>query len=340
MAMLVRHSAASMSLFFFALLALVILGYGALSITDGGPNLALNLGVEILGTLITVAVIGPIVRSTQEGNVRSHPTLNIRRFVDRSAMARRQVQVLATFSNLLNNRETERFLGIARQHLDRGIAVEFLLLHPDSLSSEQRQRELRGTGTDVSVLIHHNVRVLNGLLDSVAPDKRRNLSVRLYDASASVILYRWDDRGLTSFLPTDGLAEEGEHLEVDMRSPLGGFVSARFAALWHSPTTITLQSFLRMPVVIIEDGRRAKPIEALYVTVEQGHYLVSSEILAALARRPGGTLRARRADDDAVTFDLFVVDDRETDLQNRLVESYHEKYDMSAHTFVGMRPSV
>ena len=56
--------------------ALTLLLYGTLNTGDGVPNAALNLGTSMLGALITVAVIGPIIRYVQEGTVREHGRLD------------------------------------------------------------------------------------------------------------------------------------------------------------------------------------------------------------------------------------------------------------------------
>jgi hypothetical protein len=333
-----RRYGSRAALIFFGLVALGTLFYGTVGTSQGGPNLALNAGSEVLGTLITVAVIAPIVRSTQEGNIRSYPTLNYRRFVDRSAAAVRQVQIMTTFSTLLKHRETEEFLATARRLLAKGVRIDVLLLHPDSLSAEQRQRELEGARLNVASAIYDNIRVLDGLAMSVREDRRRYLSVRLYDASASVIIHRWDDRGLISFLPTDRLAEEGSHLEVDMRSPLGAFVDDRFVSLWTHPRTISIDVFRRMRLSIHEAGQPPADVDASYVTLDQIHYVVSSRVLAACARQPNGTLRARQGDDPETAFQLVLVDHADRDLQRRLVESYEDKYGLAAHTFVCLDP--
>jgi len=164
--------------------------------------------------------------------IKMHSNLNFRRFIEQSAMARRQVQVFSTFTDLLQNRDTDVFLMNMRTLLRKGVHVDFLLLHPDSLTADQRQRELRGLGADVASLIIENIHTLNDFAATLPEASARNLSVRLYDASASVIMYRWDDRSLISFLAPDRLAEEGTHLEIDLRSPIGAFIDTRFSDIW------------------------------------------------------------------------------------------------------------
>lgn len=106
----VRLHGAPIALTIFGFGAVAMLITGTVMVSQGNGNLLLNLGSELFGTLLTIIVITPIVRAGQEGSIRSYPGLNYRRFVSRSASARKQVQILTTFSTLLNHQETEQFL--------------------------------------------------------------------------------------------------------------------------------------------------------------------------------------------------------------------------------------
>ena len=87
-----------------------LLVYGTLGTEEGLPNAALNVGTSTLGALITVAIIGPIIRYVQEGTVREHGNLDYGWFSDQVRDASREVQILTTFSNLMDHAAGDRFL--------------------------------------------------------------------------------------------------------------------------------------------------------------------------------------------------------------------------------------
>jgi hypothetical protein len=313
---------------------------GTMSVAQGPGNLALNAGVEILTTLITVAVVAPLVRRNEDSVIKLHSNLNFRHFTAQSAKARRQVQVFTTFTDLLQIQDTDIFLGNVRSLLAKGGHVDFLLLHPDSLTTEQRQRELRGVGTRVSDLIVGNIHTLNDFTNTLPDALAQNLSVRLYDASASIIMYRWDDRSLISFLAPDRLAEEGTHLEIDMRSAIGAFVDARFFELWSQPRTVTLAQYMAMSLTLVghEDGGSTASVSARYVIVEGAHYVDSSPILVAQALHPDRVLRARRTEDHAAAYELVLVDPDASPIRDVLAEAFRLKYRDPVGSFVHLKP--
>jgi hypothetical protein len=65
-----------------------------------GENLALNLGTDIVGVVITVFVIGPLISRAQEGRVREHTRLDYEWFSAQVYGSTSNVKVLDTFSNL------------------------------------------------------------------------------------------------------------------------------------------------------------------------------------------------------------------------------------------------
>jgi hypothetical protein len=319
--------------------AAALLVYGVAGISDGLPNMALNLGTSMLGALITVAIIGPIIRYVQEGTVREHSRLDYGWFTDQVNDAERQVQILTTFSNLLDHAVTERFFRAVRAVLGRRAYVRILLLNPRSLAADVRQKELTEGNTRLSVQreIMGNLRRLAKFAAALNDDERERFEVRLYDASASITLYRWDDRALVSFLPIGRFSELGTQLEVTMRSPLGEFLEQRFQELWHDRATLGMVDIMELPVTLVEDEHTARQLVAPYVEHESICYVVHAELLAAMARRPV-SLRAFLRDATAVLHDLVIVDGNDRDLHGILVSAFVEKYDARANVFVGLRP--
>jgi len=316
-----------------------LLVYGTLGTEEGLPNAALNVGTSTLGALITVAIIGPIIRYVQEGTVREHGKLDYGWFSDQVRDASREVQILTTFSNLMADAAGDRFLRGARVALARRADVRILLLNPSSLAADVRQRELAEGNVRLSVQreIMRNVRWLGNFAAQLSETERSRFEVRLYDASASITLYRWDDRALVSFLPIGRFSELGSQLEVTMRSSLGEFLEQRFQDLWHDRSTLTMSDFLELPLTLIEDDHTARSLVVPYVEHDSMCYVVHTEVLAAMARRPAN-LRVALRGVPSQLHDLVIVDGNDEQLHQALTMAFVEKYDVQTRVFVGLRP--
>jgi hypothetical protein len=77
-----------------------------------------------------------------------------------------------------------------------------------------------------------NLRDLKRLEAQLPRDRREQVQVRVYAAAPSIQLYRSGERIMVSFYPVDRPSGEGQQLEVRITTPLGSFVSERFAELW------------------------------------------------------------------------------------------------------------
>ncbi|HTJ37718.1 MAG TPA: hypothetical protein VL738_31180 [Dactylosporangium sp.] len=317
-----------------------LLGYGAAHTDDGLANAALNVGTSMLGALITVAIIGPIIRYVQEGTVREHGRLDYGWFSDQVNTATQHVQILTTFTNVLDHAATDAFFRGVRGALARGAKVRILLLNPGSIAADLRQQELAGGNVVLSVQreIMRNLRRLSRFVADLGERDRSGFEVRLYDASASITLYRWDDRALVSFLPIGRFSEFGGQLEVTMRSPLGEFIQQRFEELWEDRATLAMPEFMDITVTMVEDEHTARQLQARYVEHDGDHYVIHTEILAAMARRPA-RLQVFLRGDTARLHDLFIVDSQDPELHGALQLAFVEKYDVQAHAFVGLRPA-
>lgn len=318
--------------------ALVV--YGTVQTQDGLANAALNLGTGGLGAILTVAIIGPVLRYVQEGSIREHDRLDYAWFTSQVGEASRQVQILTTFSNLLDHAVTERFLRQLRGALERGTRVEILLLNPGSLAVDVRQQELAGSTVRLNVQreIMRNLRRLGAFAESLGVGERHYFEVRLYDASASITLYRWDERALVSFLPIGRFSEFGAQLEVTTRSPLGEFLEQRFRDLWEGTGTIGMGDFLQTTITLVEDENSARSFRTRFVVHEDVCYVVHTEVLAAMARRPARLLAFLRGE-AAHMHELVIVDGQDPELHGALDAAFLEKYDAHAHAFVGLRPA-
>ncbi|AZQ37603.1 hypothetical protein EJ357_32550 [Streptomyces cyaneochromogenes] len=301
-------------------------------------NLALNLGTDILGVVVTVFVIGPLISRAQEGRVREHHRLDYEWFSAQVHGSTSNVKVLDTFSNLFGPQFSERLFRGVRAATAHGARVQILLLDPDSLAVILRGRELGEQSAVIRRDILRNLRTLDRFAQRLDENARQHLEVRLCSTSPGVTLYRWDERCLVSFLTVGRLSGEGVQLEVAVRSPLGTFVEQRFDELWQQGKP--MERFTRLPVTLVHatDGRRQ--FTCHFVSVEDSLYVSGPDLVTYLARHHLDQLSAySEALSIPGAHELIVVDD-ESELHARLIQHFTEKYDASATAFVELRPSV
>jgi len=301
-----------------------------------GENLALNLGTDIVGVVVTVFVIGPLISRAQEGRVREHTRLDYEWFSAQVLGSTSNVKVLDTFSGVFGPQFSERLFRGIKSATGHGARVQILLLDPDSLAVILRGRELGEQSADIRRDIMRNLRTLHSFARRLDEPARLLLEVRLCSASPGVTLYRWDDRSLVSFLTVGRLSGEGVQLEVAVRSPLGAFVEQRFDELWQQSKT--MERFTHLPVTLVDatDGRR--DFTCRFVVVEDRLYVAGHDLVSHMARNRLDQLSAySEALGAPGAYELLVVDD-ESELHALLIEHFAEKYDAAAAAFVWLRP--
>jgi hypothetical protein len=241
--------------------------------------------------------------------------------------------VLDTFSYLFDRPRADTFFRAAREAMSRQAHVRVLLLHPDSRAARQRASELvAGPGqVDLHREIMRNVRLLDEFATSLTEPLAHRFEARLYAASASVTLYRWDDRSLVSFLPIGRLSGDGTQLEVGSTSPLGTFVGERFDELWDHGTPIT--ECLRMRLDVTDGQSTAFTHHCEYVHHDDRIHVAEPALLAHLAVR--NTTLYASVPPDSATFLLEAVDPAE---QEALGTVFADKYERTGHSFVRLTP--
>ncbi|WP_370111349.1 hypothetical protein [Streptacidiphilus sp. MAP12-33] len=312
----------------------------AQGLPDFRENLLLNLAPELLTTMFTLLVIQPVLTRLEEERVREHLRLDYPSFCERVAQTDDIVCVLDTFTYLISGNTATRFADAARGAIRRGATVRVLLLDPDSLAARQRSHEL---SADVRREVMRNLRDLRRLEAQLAPEQREQLQVRVYAAAPSIQLYRCGERLMVSFFPVDRLSGEGQQLEVRITTPLGSFVSERFADLWGRSRSV--EEVLTRHVRLVDDegggaGRvedAGEPMWLEYVESEDVLYLSDQRLVVRLARQRDRPVRAvvdGRADQE---FELELIGPEEEPLRRRLAAAYTEKYGVDAEVFVRLR---
>ncbi|WP_370066003.1 hypothetical protein [Streptacidiphilus sp. MAP5-3] len=303
----------------------------AQGLPDFRQNLLLNLAPELLTTIVTLLVIQPILTRLEEERVREHLRLDYPSFCDRVAHTQDIVCVLDTFSYLMSGNNAERFADAARNAIGRGATVRVMLLDPDSLAARQRSHEL---SADVRREIMRNLRDLRQLAERLPAARRDQLQVRVYANAPSIQLYRCGERMMVSFYPVDRLSGEGQQLEVRITTPLGAFVSERFAELWTRSRPV--QEVLTKNVQFVdEDGGGARePLRLEYVDSDGGLVLSDRRLVVELARHRDGPVRVTVGDRPERIFQLELIDTAEAELLARLRAAFVDKYgDKYADTY-------
>lgn len=308
----------------------------ASGLPDFRQNLLLNLSPELFTTIITLMIIQPFLSRLEEDRVREHLRLDYPSFCEKVAQTSDVVEVLDTFSYLFSGRTSERFAMAARTAVSRGATVRILLLDPDSPAALQRSHEL---SADVRLEVMRNLRDLKLLEAQLPRDRREQVQVRVYSAAPSIQLYRFGERIMVSFYPVDQLSGEGQQLEVRITSPLGSFVSERFAELWSKSRSINELLTRRAQVLEGEGGLVAgEPMRLEYIRYDGGLYVCDQRMVVELARHRDRPVRVRldgRADQ---VFELEMIGESDDELPQRLATAYAEKYGADADVFVHLKP--
>jgi hypothetical protein len=237
-------------------------------------DLLLNLGASVVLAAISYAIFDPLFEEARKARVQEHISFDQDAFIQVLARTGRRVRILDTWTILLERRHRDETLRAVRAALEQGAQVQVLLLDPDCAAAQQRTDELEKQRVNVPGQIKANLRQLHGFWDTLDNQLRPRLQVHIYDASPSIQLYQWDGHALISFFPIGKLSFNVPQLEVDMASPWGEFVHARFEELWgHHQATLTLEKYWSAPVVLRHADSDMAKHRVPYVTVDGNHYI-------------------------------------------------------------------
>ncbi|WP_158888318.1 hypothetical protein [Amycolatopsis anabasis] len=280
--------------YYVAIVAALLVVVGVLlavssSLADYGPNLGLNLGADLIGTIVVLFLIAPLINRADQDKEKRRERFHHHEFMNEVETAQDRVRILELWLDLLQDEYKETFVNAVRAALDRGIDVRILILDPDAEAAEQRNRDLHGQ-TNVMANILDNLRVLYG--EFVRVPASRNIEIRVYSALPPVQMYQTDDHVVVSFYPVDVTSWNAEQYHTSQSSQLGTFVSAKFDELWEAHSTRTLEQFMKV-AVIVETGSEQKAYRLPFVTRGQTTYVNGREIIEHHAATGIGGLAAR-----------------------------------------------
>ncbi|MFK3979058.1 DUF5919 domain-containing protein [Micromonospora sp. NPDC050397] len=243
--------------------------------TDGfASDLLLNLGASVVLAAISYVIFDPLFEEARKARVQEHVSFDQRAFIEVLARTGRRVRILDTWTILLEVRHREQTLRAIHAALEQGAQVQVLLLDPDCAAAQQRTDELEKQRVDVPRQIKENLRHLYAFWSALDVQLRSRMQVHVYDASPSIQLYQWDGQALISFFPIGKLSFNVPQLEVDMASPWGEFVHARFEELWgHHQATLTLDRYWSAPATLHHADTDMARDRVPYVVVDGHHYV-------------------------------------------------------------------
>jgi hypothetical protein len=303
--------------------AMLVLGQ---RVSGYGQEIMVNLGASLVMVALSFIVFDPIFEDMRRNVVEEHRTLNHDQLVTHIAAVQTEIDVLETWTGLLEDSHRDRFLGALTAALRKGVEVRILLLDPESAAAEQRAEELHHT--QVPLLIMENLRHLYHLRRTVEPLVARQLQVRVYDASPSIQLYRWDDKAYISFFPVGVRAYDARQLEAFMASPLGEFVAGRFEELWVNPTTRRMDEFMTLSLTVRLGTADLATSEAHFVKLDDDCFVDGSALLDHLTDHGARRLSLAVGGGGSV-FDLVRLDPHDRSRRATVIALFDAKYGSS-----------
>jgi hypothetical protein len=305
---------------------LAVLGVAALVggwyVPGYGQEIMVNVGASLIMVALSFVVFDPIFENMRRNAVEEHRTLNHDQLVENISGSMVEVDILETWTGLLEDRHRDRFLDGLTSALRHGVEVRILLLDPESSAAEQRAEELHHT--QVPLLIMDNLRHLYHLRRGLDPLVARQLHVRVYDASPSIQLYRWDDKALISFFPVGVRAYDARQIEAFMSSPLGDFVASRFEDLWNESTTRRLEDFMTLGLTVRLGTADLASSQAHFIRLDGDCFVDGSALLDHLTDHGARQLTLTVGQEGA--FDLARLDQHDPALRATVIALFDAKY--------------
>lgn len=237
-------------------------------------GLEFNVSGGVFTAVVMLLFAEPVLRRVRESDIKVVKSFDEETFIRMLDATNRYVEILETWTFLLDDKYRSAFLRGLRVAAANGAEVRILLLHPESEAAVQRGQDL---GRDAQAEIRRNLLHLQSLAED---EKEGRFQVRLYSSIPSAQCYRRDEKfSFTLYVP-DKLSNEGEQLEIHERHNTAAWIKQQFETQWRADSTISLVSYLYKDVeVVSEPGHTYR---ARYV-VHDGVTYLHDQRLAAMA---------------------------------------------------------
>lgn len=220
---------------------------------------ALNLGAEIVVFMLTFVLFEAGLERIQELDhfkIRVHRELPLDKFKHQVGEATRYVQLLDSYSLLINERRFwSEFQTAFEKALENEATIRILLCNPKERGAQERAQEIVASietdYSDVSQLLHEfhvGLLTLKAFVEVMKfKQLSNNIQVKLMAIMPSVTLHLADDQSYWSFFPKDKLATYSTHLGMPTNSKLGVFLNNEFERYWNHEENIELEEYFQDP---------------------------------------------------------------------------------------------
>jgi hypothetical protein len=264
-------------------------------LTDYGMNLSLNLGADLIGTIVVLFVIAPFLGRAERMHESVLERFDHRAFIRQAADARHRILILELWTDLLQGGYQRQFLTALKAALGQNVEVRMLLLDPDARAAEQRADDLLRQ-TDVVDNIMDNLKVLHDFQRDLPPRMQKNLDIRVYSALPPVQMYRVDDHVIVSFYPVNVTSWNAAQYQTSPHAQLGTFVGTKFDELWEARSTRTLDQFR---TIALKVDQQEASYTVRFVSMDDQTYVSGREIVAGNLRSGIDGLPVRTVDGNA-----------------------------------------
>lgn len=301
-------------------------------------NLAVSVAASLIIVIATYLIFNPVLEGIRAATTREHPRLDLEEFTKHIADANKEVDILDTWTRLLEGHIRDRFFAAVRDALQGRVVIRILLLDPESKAAEQRTEEI-GHHADVPRAIMETLLQLDRFRQNLSSGLSDSFDVRIYSASPSVQLYRWDDRAFFSFFPIGKSTHETPKLETQVLTPWGQFVQRRFEELWSDTRTLPLQRYMHLPVEVAASDSIREQMQVRFVWFDGLCYVSEPALLRHIARHGIQSLSVhpdmsdwRDANEGSPAYALKMLDEI-TQSSQEISEKFRTKYG-SAHEII------
>lgn len=261
------------------------------SLPEYGKNLSLNLGADLIGTIIVLFLIAPFLERSEIRRDSVLERFDHRAFIQQAADARHRIMILELWTDLLQGNYQRPFLASIKEALQQNVEVRMLLLDPDTSAAEQRAEDLLQK-TEVVDNIMDNLRILHEFVRGLPKHLQENIQIRVYSALPPVQLYRVDDHLMVSFYPVNVTSWNAAQYQTGPRAQLGEFVSKKFDELWDAHSTRALDQFQEITIKI-DSGEDEMRYQVQFVKSEEEICVSGREIAASHLKSGIGDLPVR-----------------------------------------------
>jgi hypothetical protein len=284
---------------YYVVVALVLATAAALALWAGSTSdgslrdLSINLGADLVGTILAVFLIGPIIERAELRRDSVLERFDHPRFIRQVADAKHRVLILELWTDLLQGSYQAAFLSALRESLQRRVEVRMLLLSPDARAAEQRADDLLRQ-TNVVENIMDNLRTLHEFRRELPERYRSKLEIRIYSALPPVQMYRVDEHVIVSFYPVNVTSWNAAQYQTNPQAQLGTFVGTKFDELWEAASTRTLDQYRRVTLEVQGTDHRVR-----FIGTGDEVYVNGRELASGFLDRGIRGLRVRLVEENA-----------------------------------------